>query len=474
MATSPTTSVLGLTSSASTAARTSASSTSTAPAKDRDTQADKPSFSAALQDAQDPRPAPEPASERPSEPVQKTPATAAAAAPDPAAEPADSAKNPLDALKLLKDAAAKGAAIADDKGNLLPLDGESLPTTEIALATTTTTAETDAGAATRTSTARKLAAAAAASAQTTPLVAASTTAPVTPVLPENAAGSAAAALANSRAIGSADGDESGAATGGVGDATTSPKREIPASSQTLNLNQVAMSDSSNQSAASVELGGAEDLKVLTGSISPRLTSEKSTDTASGITTFGDTLKQIDSSMASPATSSAAVDMVGSSARDTGVRQYLDTSATTARVDLPVGKPGWSDAVADKVMWMSSQNINSAEIHLNPPDLGPLSVRVSTHHDQTSVFFTSSHATVRDALDQSLPRLREMMEGQGIQLLDAGVGGQGSTRQQAAQSEAFAANNRRGLGADESDDIAISGVTRAMTTQARPGLLDAYA
>lgn len=476
MATSPTPSVLG---SISSPARTQASSSSTAPAKDQDTRADKPSFSAALQDAQEPRSAPESPPEKTSDPAQKAPVAASTVVIDDAADGPDTTKNPLDALTLLKDAAAKGAATGDDKGKVLPLDGESLPTEDAALATLVKAAssgEPAEGAVTKTSTARKLAAAnTAASAQAAPL----TTAPITPVLPESSAGSASAALASSRSINSADGEEGGAATAvGIGDATTSQKREVPTSPQTLSLNQPSVSDSSSQSEASSDLGVLQGLRNFSGSISGSMSgssAEKSGD-ATPSATFGDALKQIDSSMAAPAASStAAIDLVGSSARDTGVRQYLDTSATAARVDLPVGKPGWSDAVADKVMWMSSQNINSAEIHLNPPDLGPLSVRVSTHHDQTSVFFTSSHATVRDALDQSLPRLREMMEGQGIQLLDAGVGGQGSTRQQAAQSEAFAASSRRGFGGgDDNDEIGVSGVGRVAVTQARPGLLDAYA
>jgi hypothetical protein len=162
-------------------------------------------------------------------------------------------------------------------------------------------------------------------------------------------------------------------------------------------------------------------------------------------------------------------------RDTGLRQYIDAAVSTGvRVDVPVGRPGWSEAVTDKVMWMSAQNIASAEIHLSPADLGPLSIRISSHQDQTSIYFTSAHASVRDALDQSLPRLREMFSGQGIQLLDVGVGDQHAARDQAAQREAFAAATRgRGGEISGAADEGVMAV-RSLTAPRRSGLLDAYA
>ncbi|MET0380151.1 MAG: flagellar hook-length control protein FliK [Spongiibacteraceae bacterium] len=199
--------------------------------------------------------------------------------------------------------------------------------------------------------------------------------------------------------------------------------------------------------------------------------EQSAETERG--TFRDTLKQLDSTLAPSAPRSDTGPVTAT--RDSGLRQYLDSSATAAKVDVPVGKPGWSDAVAGKVMWMSSQNLSSAEIQMNPADLGPLSVRVSSHQDQTSIYFTSPHASVREALDQSLSRLREMMGNQGIQLQDVGVGGQGSMREQHAFSDGGSGGGSRGRGARDAEiDTEIGSVARTTTTVSRPGLLDAYA
>lgn len=116
--------------------------------------------------------------------------------------------------------------------------------------------------------------------------------------------------------------------------------------------------------------------------------------------------------------------------------YRDTSMPSWQADVPVtvGKQGWGDAVMQRVMWMSSQQVQTAEIALDPPELGPLQVRVSNQGEQTSVVFSSQHAQVRDALDQSLPRLREMMEEQGVDLADVNVSDQGFQGQEQTSEE----------------------------------------
>jgi flagellar hook-length control protein FliK len=157
------------------------------------------------------------------------------------------------------------------------------------------------------------------------------------------------------------------------------------------------------------------------------------------------------------------------------RANVAAAPTTITVSVPVAAEGWGDAVADKVMWFSANKINSAEIHLNPPDLGPIQVRISTQQDQATVYFTSQHASVREALDQALPRLREMMSGHGIQLADAGVGGQSSPRQQEyrgssdGRPRSSADSFFRDIG-DSSEPIAVSSVAAGRI--ARSGI-DAY-
>tara|TARA_R110002072_G_scaffold31735_18_gene97746 strand:- start:62295 stop:63401 length:1107 start_codon:yes stop_codon:yes gene_type:complete len=90
----------------------------------------------------------------------------------------------------------------------------------------------------------------------------------------------------------------------------------------------------------------------------------------------------------------------------------------------VGSTDWGEAMAGRITLMVNQTISTARIHINPPELGPIEVKVNLNHDQASVQFTSQSAQVREALEQSVPKLREMLETAGFSLADSGVSDQG--------------------------------------------------
>lgn len=69
-------------------------------------------------------------------------------------------------------------------------------------------------------------------------------------------------------------------------------------------------------------------------------------------------------------------------------------------------------------------VREARLQLHPAELGRLQVTVITEGDQTKVAFTAETAAARDAIEQSLPRLREMLEQSGLQLAQSDVGEQG--------------------------------------------------
>jgi flagellar hook-length control protein FliK len=98
------------------------------------------------------------------------------------------------------------------------------------------------------------------------------------------------------------------------------------------------------------------------------------------------------------------------------------------VRVPVGQSQWGRAVGERVLWLAAQNITSAELRLDPPDLGPVQVRVTMHNDQVNVTFTSNQIAVREALDQSAQRLRDMFSEQGLNLGDVNVSDQSDDRE----------------------------------------------
>lgn len=85
------------------------------------------------------------------------------------------------------------------------------------------------------------------------------------------------------------------------------------------------------------------------------------------------------------------------------------------IDVPVGHAEWGDKLVGKLTWLTARNMSVAEIHLTPPDMGPLDVRVQVQHDQASVTVHSANPAVRDQLEQHSHRLRDMLGEQGIDL-----------------------------------------------------------
>ncbi len=103
-----------------------------------------------------------------------------------------------------------------------------------------------------------------------------------------------------------------------------------------------------------------------------------------------------------------------------------SSTPSLMVTTPVGaNSAWGNDVAQQVTWMVGQQQSSAELQLNPPNLGPLTVVVQMAGNQANAFFSSPHAAVRDALQHALPHLSDMLAGSGLSLGQATVSDQRS-------------------------------------------------
>lgn len=108
----------------------------------------------------------------------------------------------------------------------------------------------------------------------------------------------------------------------------------------------------------------------------------------------------------------------------------------AAISTPVTHDSWGNEFNQKITWLATQNEQSAELHLNPPNLGPLNVVLKVSGDQATAMFTSPHAAVREAVEQALPRLREMMADNGITLGNAMVSDQSPKEHQKGGGNSF--------------------------------------
>ncbi len=116
----------------------------------------------------------------------------------------------------------------------------------------------------------------------------------------------------------------------------------------------------------------------------------------------------------------ALPLITNTATNSFSSMNLQAAAAPPGIAEAFGRPGWSQAMGKQILMMVNQNISSAEIRLNPAHLGPIEVLIDMSEEQVSVSMSSRHAVVRDAMEQALPRLREMLEQNGFSLADADI------------------------------------------------------
>ena len=103
------------------------------------------------------------------------------------------------------------------------------------------------------------------------------------------------------------------------------------------------------------------------------------------------------------------------------------SATGPAIATPLHQPGWNTDLGRQVIILA-QNLHNgtqtAELRLDPPELGPLRVSISLNEGMASALFVSSHASVRQAIESALPQLSQQLAQAGISLGDTHVGDHG--------------------------------------------------
>jgi len=144
---------------------------------------------------------------------------------------------------------------------------------------------------------------------------------------------------------------------------------------------------------------------------------------------------------------------------------------TAVLDVapPVGSEGFADALSHQVVWMVDKDAQVAELRINPPELGPVEVRLTVNGDQASAQFVSTHAEVRDALETAIARLRESFADAGIQLGEASVSAESFREQTSGQSDPRQTSRAGYPVADHPAPAVVSPATRTVR-----GLVDTFA
>ncbi|MFH7565546.1 flagellar hook-length control protein FliK [Oceanimonas smirnovii] len=97
-------------------------------------------------------------------------------------------------------------------------------------------------------------------------------------------------------------------------------------------------------------------------------------------------------------------------------------------------------LSQQVQVMVNKELQEADIRLNPSELGGMRIQLKFEQGEVSMQIQAQHAQARDMLEQAMPRLRDMLNQQGIQL------GQGQVGSFAGQQQGTAQNGNQGQGA----------------------------
>jgi len=147
--------------------------------------------------------------------------------------------------------------------------------------------------------------------------------------------------------------------------------------------------------------------------------------------------------------------------------------TLVTINTPVTHEKWGDEFNQKITWLSTQKEQSAELHLNPPQLGPMDVVLKVSGDQATALFSSPHAAVREAIEQALPKLREMLADSGIMLGNATVNDQ-APRNRQNDSENRSGTSRQGINSISDSATTGNASMRVSPISRHNGIVDTFA
>lgn len=144
-----------------------------------------------------------------------------------------------------------------------------------------------------------------------------------------------------------------------------------------------------------------------------------------------------------------------------------------QVATPLGQQGWAEDVGSKLIWMSNRGESKAELVITPPNLGKIEVSINLNGDQATAQFLASTREAKEALEQAMPRLRELMAQSGVSLGQASVNTSGDQRNGQDSAAPHNPQARQSWGWTSEAGLGSIGHTTGWTRQGE-GLVDIFA
>jgi flagellar hook-length control protein FliK len=139
------------------------------------------------------------------------------------------------------------------------------------------------------------------------------------------------------------------------------------------------------------------------------------------------------------------------------------NSTIATMALPLNHPDWNAELANKLQLMHQQNMPAAELQINPAHLGPISIKIELNNDQTTISFTAQHQQVKEAIEASIPKLRDMLGGEQLNLVNVNISQQQSDQKPAQGYFQMGAGQGNGNGSGRYTDAENSTNTATIDT-----------
>ncbi len=137
--------------------------------------------------------------------------------------------------------------------------------------------------------------------------------------------------------------------------------------------------------------------------------------------------------------------------------------------LRPGDRAWNSEFAGRLTVMVKNGVQEASLQLHPADLGRLEIQIATDGDQTRVHFLVQNAMAREAIEQAMPRLREMLEQSGLQLAQSDVADQSQSQ---GRERTFAGDDGRDVSRLE-DSLSTEDVVGPLRSAQPRGMIDHY-
>ncbi|MCZ7835451.1 flagellar hook-length control protein FliK [Atlantibacter hermannii] len=142
----------------------------------------------------------------------------------------------------------------------------------------------------------------------------------------------------------------------------------------------------------------------------------------------------DANASSPTTPSALQPLVSSATTATTPASAAIATPHTAVLNAQLGSAEWQQAFSQHVTLMTRNGQQSAELRLNPEDLGQVHISLKIDDNLAQMQFVSPHSHVRAALEAALPTLRTQLAESGIQLGQSDISSESFAGQQQQQGQ----------------------------------------